>query len=115
MQVRLLQAALPNFLQFIDFRKRPELLALRKFALLSPKGQFWVSRVGLLNKRNVPSPWGKKSSQRQVESVVENEAYTGSTINGETYRGIYNRQKKGKGFEPLNRMRWKSSPARPCQ
>src|SRR5207248_1064768 len=57
----------------------------------------------LLNKRGIPSPWGKNWSQRQVESIVEKEAYTGQTINGETYRGIYARRKKGRGFEALNR------------
>jgi hypothetical protein len=59
--------------------------------------------ASLLNKRRVPSPAGKKWSQRQVESIIENEAYTGRTINGESYQGIYNRQKKNKGFEAIDR------------
>jgi hypothetical protein len=59
--------------------------------------------ASLLNKRSVPSPRALEWSQRQVESVLENEAYTGVTINGETHSGIYNKRKKGKGFEALNR------------
>jgi hypothetical protein len=59
--------------------------------------------ASLLNKRGVPSPRGLRWSQRQVESVVENEAYTGITFNGESFSGIYNRRKKGRGFEALNR------------
>lgn len=56
-----------------------------------------------LNRNRVRSPRGKEWSPRQVESLYENEAYTGVTYNNQTFSGRYYRRDRVLGFVPLDR------------
>ncbi len=56
-----------------------------------------------LNRLKVPAPRGGEWSPRQVESIYENEAYTGVTFNDQTYSGRFFRRDKIMGFVALNR------------
>lgn len=56
-----------------------------------------------LNRNKVRSPMGREWSPRQVESVLENEAYTGCTYNNQTFSGRYYRRDRALGFLPLDR------------
>lgn len=56
-----------------------------------------------LNRHHVPAPKGGDWSPRQVESIYENEAYTGVTYNDQTYSGRFFRRDKKMGFMALNR------------
>lgn len=56
-----------------------------------------------LNRAKVSAPRGGEWSPRQVESIYENEAYTGVTFNGQTYSGRFFRRDKKLGFVALDR------------
>lgn len=56
-----------------------------------------------LNRHSIPAPRGGEWSPRQVESIYENEAYTGVTFNDQTFSGRYYRRDKNLGFVALNR------------
>jgi hypothetical protein len=56
-----------------------------------------------LNRLKVPAPKGGDWSPRQVESIYENEAYTGVTYNDQTYSGRFFRRDKVMGFVALDR------------
>jgi hypothetical protein len=56
-----------------------------------------------LNRLGIPSPKGKEWSQRQVEIIYENEAYTGVTFNTQTFSGRYFRRDREMGFVALDR------------
>jgi len=73
------------------------------FYLRYKKGWRGARIAGLLNRHHVPSPRGKSWSQRQVESIYENEAYTGFTYNNQTYSGRFVRRDTERGFESLHR------------
>jgi hypothetical protein len=56
-----------------------------------------------LNRNAVPSPKGREWSQRQVQIIYENEAYTGVTYNDQTYSGRFFRRDRQVGFVALDR------------
>jgi hypothetical protein len=56
-----------------------------------------------LNRLGLPSSKGKEWSQRQVEVIYENEAYTGVTFNDQTFSGRFFRRDREMGFVALNR------------
>jgi hypothetical protein len=56
-----------------------------------------------LNRLGIPSPMGKEWSQRQVDTIYENEAYTGVTFNDQTFSGRFFRRDREMGFVALNR------------
>jgi hypothetical protein len=56
-----------------------------------------------LNRNGIPSPKGREWSQRQVQIIYENEAYTGVTYNDQTYSGRFFRRDRHLGFVALNR------------
>jgi hypothetical protein len=56
-----------------------------------------------LNRLKVPAPKKGEWSPRQVESIYENEAYTGVSYNNQTYSGRFFRRDKVMGFVPLDR------------
>ena len=56
-----------------------------------------------LNRHSVLSPEGKEWSQRQVQSIYENEAYTGVTTNDRTFSGRFFRRDKVLGYVALDR------------
>ena len=58
--------------------------------------------ASLLNERAIPSPWGKQWSQRQVEIIYRQEAYTGRSVGNRFFSGIHHKRGKG-GPVPLNR------------
>lgn len=64
-----------------------------------------------LNRRSVPSPRGKQWSQRQVESVYEQEAYTGRTVGNRHSSGIHHKRSRG-GPQPLNRTQTELATAK---
>jgi hypothetical protein len=56
-----------------------------------------------LNRLGIPSPKGKEWSQRQVQIIYENEAYTGVTFNDQTFSGRFFRRDREMGFVALER------------
>ena len=56
-----------------------------------------------LNRNGVKSPKGKEWSQRQVQIIYENEAYTGVTFNNQTFSGRFFRRDPVLGFVALER------------
>ena len=56
-----------------------------------------------LNRLNIPAPKGGDWAPRQVESIYENEAYTGVTFNDQTFSGRFFRRDKEMGFVALDR------------
>jgi hypothetical protein len=62
------------------------------------------SRIaGLLNRHGRPAPCSGTWSQRQVESIYENEAYVGSDCMNRTYSGRFYRRDKVEGYVDLDR------------
>ena len=56
-----------------------------------------------LNRLKVAAPRGSDWSPRQVESIYENESYTGVSYNNQTYSGRFFRRDKEMGFVALDR------------
>src|SRR5690606_30413988 len=73
------------------------------FYLRFKRGWRGMSIANILNRNNVPSPRGKQWSQRQVQVIYENEAYTGCTYNNQTFGGRFFRRDRDQGFVPLDR------------
>ena len=73
------------------------------FYLRYERGWRGMRIAELLNRNGVRSPKGKEWSPRQVESIYENEAYTGCTYNNQTFSGRYYRRDRVLGFVPLDR------------
>ena len=56
-----------------------------------------------LNHLGIRAPKGGEWSPRQVESLYENEAYTGVTFNDQTFSGRFFRRDREMGFVAINR------------
>lgn len=65
-----------------------------------------------LNRNAVPSPKGKEWSQRQVDVICENEAYTGFTYSDQVYSGRFVKGDADRGYEDLGRGRIELATAR---
>jgi hypothetical protein len=72
------------------------------FYLRYKKGWRGCRIADYLNRLKVPAPKGGEWSPRQVESIYENEAYTGVKCN-KTYSGRFFRRDKVMGFVALDR------------
>ncbi len=59
------------------------------FYLRYKKGWRGCRIADYLNRLKIPAPRGGDWSPRQVESIYENEAYTGVTFNDQTYSGRF--------------------------
>lgn len=73
------------------------------FYLRYKKGWRGCRIADYLNRLKVLAPKGGDWAPRQVESIYENEAYTGVTYNGQTYSGRFFRRDKVMGFVELGR------------
>ncbi len=73
------------------------------FYLRYKKGWRGCRIADYLNCNAIPSPKGKEWSQRQVQIIYENPAYTGVTFNNKTFSGRFFRRDRQFGFVALER------------
>jgi hypothetical protein len=73
------------------------------FYMRYKKGWRGLRIADFLNRNSIPSPQQKQWSQRQVQIIYENTAYTGVTFNNKTFSGRYYRRDRILGFLPLER------------
>jgi hypothetical protein len=73
------------------------------FYLRYKRGWRGLRIADYLNRHGIPSPKGKEWSQRQVQIIYENEAYTGVTYNDQTFSGRFFRRDALLGFVALDR------------
>jgi len=73
------------------------------FYLRYKRGWRGLRIADFLNRNGVLSPRGKSWSQRQVDCIYENEAYTGFLYTGQTYAGRFVRRDRAQGFVVLDR------------
>lgn len=68
--------------------------------------------ASILNKRGVRSPMGKKWSQHQVESIYNNEVYTGRNVANRTSNAIYTQRDKRSGSKKvkLDKQKYATKP-----
>jgi hypothetical protein len=73
------------------------------FYLRYKRGWHGAKIANYLNRLGIPSASGKEWSQRQVQIIYENDAYTGVTYNDKTFSGRFFRRDKVMGFVALDR------------
>ena len=73
------------------------------FFLHYKRGWGGVRIASFLNRLNVAAPKGGAWTQRQVESIYENESYTGVSTNNRSFSGRFFKRDREHGFKALNR------------